>query len=236
MFFIRLYILASGEGAYSFQFADNHTVQQFLYSRTLFNEYKLHYWKSNVLRNDLNKTYLQRSNTKDNFVIQINDDFKGCIDYHKYIITTKYYEKKSIREHIKCVIVNGDEDICDWTWLKEQNEFNITLTDITSTEILGDYDKYGVGKFDVLGYLRCSIEDKKHFRYITFDLPFVVSHPNSTFHDHFAKGLIGEETPISVLTVCVSVFTIVLLILGAVIAAWKLGSIKGFGPHAKIVG
>ena len=120
--------------------------------------------------------------------------------------------------------------------MKEQNEFNVTLTDIKSTEILGDYEKYGVGKHDVLGYLRCSIEDKKHFRYITFDLPFVVSHPNSTFNDHSAKGLVGYQTPISVLTVCMSAFTIVLLILGSVIAAWKLGSKKGFGPHAKIVG
>ena len=152
-------------------------------------EKNLHFWWSNLNRNDLNKTYLQRSDQHENFAIKINDDFKGCLDYYRYDITTKHTKNESMEDHVACFIVNGDDEICTWRWIAGQNQFNISLTDIKSTEILHTHQIYDVGKFDILGYIRCSIKDERHFRDIIFDLPFVVTHPNSSNDETFLDAL-----------------------------------------------
>ena len=193
-----------------------------MYSRTIFLEKNLHFWWSNLNRNDLNKTYLQRSEEQENFVIQINDDFKGCLDYYKYNITIKHHKNESMHEYVNCNIVNGENEICNWRWIEDQNEFNISLTNIESTQTLFRHQSYDAGKYDVLGYIRCRIKDETHFRDVNFDLPFVVRHPNSSSHEAFSEALGNYTNPALLLKwgICLSAIVLILLF-ASIITVWN---------------
>ena len=181
-----------------------------------------HLWWSKLNRKDLNKTYLQRSKEQKNFVIQINDDFKGCLDYYKYNITIKHHKNESMHEYVNCNIVNGENEICNWRWIEDQNQFNISLTNIKSTQTLHRHQSYGAGKYDVLGYIRCRIEDETHCRDIKFDLPFVVRHPNSTSHEAFSETMCNYMNPTLCLKWGIGIFTIVLILLFvSIIMVWN---------------
>ena len=188
-------------------------------------EKNLHFWWSNLNRNDLNKTYLQRAEQHENFAIKINDDFKGCLDYYRYNITTRHTKNESMEDHVACFIVNGDDEICTWRWIEGQNQFNISLTDIKSTEILRTNRIYDVAKFDILGYIRCRIKDEKHFRDIIFDLPFVVTHPNSSNDEAFSEA--PSKDPAQVLKCALFFFTIAsLIIITLIFTIWNYKSRK----------
>ena len=194
-----------------------------------------HIWWSNLNRKDLNKTYFQRSKEEEDFVIQINDDFKGCLDYYKYNITIKHHKNESMHEYVNCNIVNGENEICNWRWIEDQNQFNISLPNIESTQTLHRHQSYGVGKYDVLGYIRCRIKDETHFRDINFDLPFVVRHPNSSSHEAFSEALSNYTNPILPLKWVICLSTIVLiLVLASIITVRKYTGRKKRISNAKI--
>ena len=181
-----------------------------------------HIWWSNLNRKDLNKTYFQRSKEQEDFVIQINDDFKGCLDYYKYNITIKHHKNESMHEYVNCNIVNGENEICNWRWIEDQNQFNISLPNIESTQTLHRHQSYGAGKYDVLGYIRCRIKDETHFRDIKFDIPFVIRPPNSTSHEAFSKTMCNYTNPTLCLIWGICIFTVVLILLFvSIITVWN---------------
>ena len=127
-----------------------------------------------------------------------------------------------MHEYVNCNIVNGENEICNWRWIEDQNQFNISLTNIESTQTLHRHQSYGAGKYDVLGYIRCRIKDETHFRDIKFDLPFVVRHPNSTSYEAFSETMCNYMNPTLCLKWGIGIFTIVLsLLFVSIITVWN---------------
>ena len=164
--------LASEEGAYSFLFAENKTIHQFLYSRVIFRTRGLHTWAS-IFKNDPNQTHVKKTSLR-NFTIQPNEDFKGCLEYYNYDITMKHNGFTPIHEYITCIIFNGDSGRCNWEWIPEKNSFSVVLnrTTFNSTKF-ERYEKYGIGQDDMFGIIRCKLLDHDMMRHVIFDLPFV---------------------------------------------------------------
>ena len=186
--FLLNHVLASAEGAYRFAFAENRSIHQFLYSRLIFKRRWLHTWRS-VLKDAPKYSNLQRFDNSDNFTIRPNDNFEGCLEYYNYDITTRHHGSTAMTKYISCIILNGDPGICEWKWITEDNSFIVTLnrTDFNSTKV-EPFQKYGIGRNDVFGVIRCKLADNHNYRDVIFDLPFVsyqksvVSSPEALNH------------------------------------------------------
>ena len=166
------FFAASEEGAYSFVFAENKTIHQFLYSRVVFKSRGLHSWTS-MLKNDKNQTSFRKTSSS-NFTIQPNENFQGCMEYYNYDITLKHHGFTPTDKYIKCLIFNSNSDLCNWKWIPEKRSFEVRLdrTEFNATRF-ESYRRYRIGKNDIFGVIRCKLKDHEMMRNVIFDLPFV---------------------------------------------------------------
>ena len=204
-----LYLTESGEGQYSFEFAENITIHQFLYSRIIFFSRGIHTYPT-ILKDDTNKTVLQEKNSN-TFLVDINNHFQRCLDFYASHITLKHHGKYQIENTVKCLILNSKFDICDWEWLDEENKFRVTLDRKNFTQTRKDkFEKYGIGEQDIFGVIRCYLKDDNMFRDVKFDLPFV-SH--SQEHYFFKLSLQSKEMVLMAIVGLTSALILILLLL-----------------------
>ena len=197
-----VFSLESGEGRYSFQFAENITIHQFLYSRFIFKRKNLHTYKA-LLREGSNKGVVLQESTSDTLLVRPDKNFEGCLNFYNSNIVMKHQGQVTNDTYIRCIIFNGDSKDsrrCEFQWIAARNVFKITLnrTDFVSTKV-DQFKKYGILPEDVFGGIRCILNDDQHYRAVLFDLPFVSRRQNVATTSTVATPNVNHPSLTSVL-------------------------------------
>ena len=201
------HFLESEEGRYRFEFADNVSIDQFLYSRVIFNKRELNTYR-NILKNDTDLSSLQDLGTQNHFVAA-DSNFQDCIDYYKSSITIKHIGIHPMEKYIKCFILNGDSKRCDWKWSEQERKFMIFANRSSFNQTrFKEFENFGIRNGDIFGVLRCHMKIQYVHGNVKFDLPFVSRLALTT-------GLISKESKekIGMIVLLSSCFLIFLLFL-----------------------
>ena len=171
-----LHLLESEEGRYRFEFAENVTIDQFLYSRVVFNTRELHTYCS-VLKNGTDRSRIQDLN-RQNHLVNVDSNFQDCINFYSSNVTIKNIGFYPMKKYIRCFILNGNPKRCDWEWLDTEKKFRIFAN--RSSFIQNSFEpfqKYGIENGDMFGVLRCHMKIQYSHGNVKFDIPFVSTHP-----------------------------------------------------------
>ena len=171
-----LHLLESEEGRYKFEFAENVTIDQFLYSRVVFNTRELHTYCS-VLKNGTDRSRIQDLN-RQNHLVNVDSNFQDCINFYSSNVTIKNIGFYPMKKYIRCFILNGNSKRCDWEWLDTEKKFRIFANRSSFIQdSFEPFQKYGIENGDMFGVLRCHIKIQYSHGNVKFDLPFVSTHP-----------------------------------------------------------
>lgn len=199
------------EGRYSFEFSDNITIDQFLYSRIIFNARGLHTY-SNVLKNDTDGAYIQDLDRQESFV-NVGHKFQECINYYSSNVTIKNIGKYPMEKYIKCIVLNGKSTTCKWKWLAQENKFKIFVnrSSFIQTKIC-EYRKFGIEDGSIFAIMRCSMRIQYFNGDNKFDLPFISKSSLIQVSQFFVPEEMAKDIGIVLTLVALSLFLLLVLV------------------------